>query len=72
MSKKLKEYRVNNFKFIGSLFLFYVVYFLLFSLVGIELRRQGYSMAVVDMVFYTGFALISLGCILVSIERKKD
>ena len=72
MSKKAKKYEVSGFKFAGLAILFLLLYFMLFILLGVELRQQGYPMRTVDITFYIGLVLTLVGCVLFSIERKKE
>jgi len=65
-------YKINNIKLIAFSIIGLVFYFILFTVVGINLRQQGISMETIDIWFYVGLLLIIVGCSLASIEKKKD
>jgi len=72
LSSRLKNYKINNLKLIAYSILGLVAYFLLFTVVSINLRQQGVSMQTMDIWFYVGLVLILIGCSLASIEKKKS
>ena len=71
MFKKAKEYQVNNFKLAASLIVLFVLYFIVFTILAIEVIMQGYSIAVLNMMFYIGFVLLLIGCVLFAVERRE-
>jgi len=64
-------YKINNIKLIAFCIIGLVSYFMLFTVVGINLRQQEISMETIDILFYVGLLLIIAGCSLASIEKKK-
>ena len=72
MFKKAKKYQVNNFKLAALLIVVFVIYFIMFTILAIEVLMLGYSMAVLNMIFYSGFILLLIGCFLFAVERRKD
>jgi len=65
-------YKFNKIKLIAFSIIGLVFYFMLFIVVGINLRQQGISMKNIRTIYYVGLLLVIAGCSLASIEKKKD